>query len=241
MIEAVALTRRYGGRLAVRRLSFTVRPGEVVGLLGPNGAGKTTTLRMLSGILQPTEGTARIAGHDIQGDPLAAKSRLAFVPDEPRFFDYLTVQEHLQFVARMHGVPDIGPHLERLAAHTTVGARLDAFPSELSRGMRQELALACALVHEPSALLLDEPLTGLDPIAIRRTKDVVRTAAARGTAILLSSHLLHLVAELCERIVLLRHGESVAQGTIADLARDRSLEGRPLEELFVSLLAQDTP
>jgi ABC-2 type transport system ATP-binding protein len=107
--------------------------------------------------------------------------------------------------------------------------------------MRQELALACALVHEPAALLLDEPLTGLDPIAIRRTKDVVRAAAARGTAILLSSHLLHLVAELCERIVLLRHGESVAQGTIADLARDRALEGRPLEELFVSLLADDAP
>jgi ABC-2 type transport system ATP-binding protein len=236
VIEAEGLTRRYDGRVAVRGLSFTVRPGEVVGLLGPNGAGKTTTLRMLSGILRPTAGAARIAGFDLQDQPIEAKRRLAFVPDEPRFFDYLTVQEHLRFVARMHGVRDVGPHLERLVAHTTVGARLDGFPSELSRGMRQELALACALVHEPSALLLDEPLTGLDPIAIRRTKDVVRAAAARGTAILLSSHLLHLVAELCERIVVLRHGESVAQGTIADLARGRALEGRPLEELFVSLL-----
>jgi ABC-2 type transport system ATP-binding protein len=151
------------------------------------------------------------------------------------------VEEHLRFVARVHGVADVAPHLRHLAEHTTVGRRLDAFPSALSRGMRQELALACALVHEPAALLLDEPLTGLDPIAIRRTKDVVRAAAARGTAILLSSHLLHLVAELCERIVLLRHGESVAQGTIADLARDRALEGRPLEELFVSLLADDAP
>ena len=241
MIEAVALSRRYGGRLAVRALSFTVRPGEVVGLLGPNGAGKTTTLRMLAGVLRPTEGTARIAGQDILEDPLAAKRRLAFVPDEPRFFDYLTVQEHLRFVARVHGITDVRPHLERLVQHTTVGARLDAFPAELSRGMRQELALACALVHEPAALLLDEPLTGLDPIAIRRTKDVVRAAAARGTAILLSSHLLHLVAELCERIILLRRGVSVAQGTIADLARDRALEGRPLEELFVSLLADEAP
>jgi len=105
----------------------------------------------------------------------------------------------------------------------------------------EELALACALVHEPVALLLDEPLTGLDPIAIRRTKNVVRAAAARGTCILLSSHLLHLVAELCERIVLLREGQSVAQGTIADLARDRALEGRPLEELFVSLLTDKAP
>ena len=241
MIEAQALTRRYNGRVAVRALSFSVRPGEVVGLLGPNGAGKTTTLRMLAGILRPTEGTARIAGHDIQAEALAAKRRLAFVPDEPRFFDYLTVEEHLRFVARVHGVTAVAPHLERLAAHTTVGTRLDAFPSELSRGMRQELALACALVHEPAVLLLDEPLTGLDPIAIRRTKDVVRAAAAGGTAILLSSHLLHLVAELCERIVLLREGQSVAQGTIAALARDRSLEGRPLEELFVSLLGDRAP
>jgi ABC-2 type transport system ATP-binding protein len=237
VIEAVALARRYAGRMAVCELSFTVRPGEVVGLLGPNGAGKTTTLRMLAGVLRPSDGTARIAGHDIVTDGLAAKRRLAFVADEPRFFDYLTVEEHLRFVARMHGVRDIEPHLAHLVGHTTVGARLTAFPSELSRGMRQELALACALVHEPAALLLDEPLTGLDPIAIRRTKNVVRAAAARGTAILLSSHLLHLVTELCERIVLLREGRSVAQGTIADLARDRALEGRPLEELFVSLLA----
>ena len=241
MIEAQALTRRYNGRVAVRALSFSVRPGEVVGLLGPNGAGKTTTLRMLAGILRPTEGTARIAGHDIQAEAMAAKRRLAFVPDEPRFFDYLTVEEHLRFVARVHGVTAVAPHLERLAAHTTVGTRLDAFPSELSRGMRQELALACALVHEPAVLLLDEPLSALDPIAIRRTKDVVRAAAAGGTAILLSSHLLHLVAELCERIVLLREGQSVAQGTIAALARDRSLEGRPLEELFVSLLGDRAP
>jgi ABC-2 type transport system ATP-binding protein len=241
VIEAEALTRRYAGRVAVRDLSFTVRPGEIVGLLGPNGAGKTTTLRMLAGVLRPESGTARIAGHDILTDGLAAKRRLAFVADEPRFFDYLTVEEHLRFVARMHGVRDVGPQLAHLVEHTTVGARLASFPSELSRGMRQELALACALVHEPAALMLDEPLTGLDPIAIRRTKNVVRAAAARGTAILLSSHLLHLVTELCERIVLLRQGESVAQGTIADLARARALEGRSLEELFVSLLSDDTP
>ena len=241
MIEALALTRRYGGRVAVRELSFAVRPGEVVGLLGPNGAGKTTTLRMLAGVLRPTSGTARISGHDIVAEALAAKRRLAFVPDEPRFFDYLTVEEHLRFVARVHGVREVEPHLQHLAEHTTVGARLAAFPSELSRGMRQELALSCALIHEPVALLLDEPLTGLDPIAIRRTKNVVRAAAARGTCILLSSHLLHLVAELCERIVLLREGQSVAQGTIADLARDRALEGRPLEELFVSLLTDQAP
>ena len=195
MIEALALTRRYGGRVAVRELSFAVRPGEVVGLLGPNGAGKTTTLRMLAGVLRPSNGTARISGHDIVAEALAAKRRLAFVPDEPRFFDYLTVEEHLRFVARVHGVRDVEPHLQHLAEHTTVGARLAAFPSELSRG----------------------------------------------TCILLSSHLLHLVAELCERIVLLREGQSVAQGTIADLARDRALEGRPLEELFVSLLTDQAP
>jgi ABC-2 type transport system ATP-binding protein len=233
------LVKNYGRRRVVDGVDFEVEPGEIVGLLGPNGAGKTTTLRMLAGVLRPESGTARIAGLDILTDGMAAKRRLAFVADEPRFFDYLTVEEHVRFVARMHGVREVAPHVERLVEHTTVGTRLTAFPSELSRGMRQELALACALVHEPAALLLDEPLTGLDPIAIRRTKHVVRAAAARGTAILLSSHLLHLVTELCERIVLLRQGESVAQGTIADLARARALEGRSLEELFVSLLSDE--
>lgn len=240
MIEAEELTRRFGSRVAVADVSFRVGPGEVVGLLGPNGAGKTTTLRMLSGILRPSGGRARIAGHDVTAEPLAAKARLAFVPDEPRFFDYLTVEEHVRLVARLYGVPDVDRHLRHVAESTTVGGRLRAFPGELSRGMRQELSLACALMHRPAALLLDEPLTGLDPIAIRRTKDVVRAAAADGMAILLSSHLLPLVAELCQRIVLLRAGRAIASGTIGELADGAGLAGQPLEDLFVALLAKGT-
>jgi ABC-2 type transport system ATP-binding protein len=238
LIEAEELTRRFGSRVAVADVSFRVQPGEVVGLLGPNGAGKTTTLRMLAGILRPSAGRARIAGHDVAAEPLAAKARLAFVPDEPRFFDYLTVEEHVRLVARLYGVTDVERHLHQVVESTTVGGRLRAFPGELSRGMRQELALACALMHRPAALLLDEPLTGLDPIAIRRTKDVVRAAAAAGMAILLSSHLLPLVAELCQRIVLLRAGRPVAAGTIGELAHGAGLAGQPLEELFVALLAK---
>jgi ABC-2 type transport system ATP-binding protein len=239
MLEVRGLTRDYGTRRAVDGVSFSVSRGEVVGLLGPNGAGKTSTLRMLAGIIAPTAGSASIDGHDVVAHPLAARARLAFVPDEPRYFDYLTVEEHLRLMARLYGVADVEPHLQQLAAETTVGQRLDAFPGELSRGMRQELALACGLVHAPSALLLDEPLTGLDPLAIRRTKEVVRRAAAGGMAILLSSHLLHLVAELCERIVVLNHGRVVTEGTIEALAHERGLEGESLESLFVALLADE--
>jgi ABC-2 type transport system ATP-binding protein len=239
VIEAEQLTRRFGGRVAVADVSFRVAPGEIVGLLGPNGAGKTTTLRMLTGILRPDGGRARIAGHDVAAAPLEAKVRLAFVPDEPRFFDYLTVEEHLRLVARLYGVADVAPALRHIREETTVGGRLAAFPGELSRGMRQELALACALLRRPAALLLDEPLTGLDPIAIRRTKDVIRAAAAGGMAILLSSHLLPLVTELCQRIVVLRGGRAIASGSIGELAAGVGLEGEPLEELFVTLLADE--
>ena len=237
MLEVEGLTRDYGSRRAVDAVSFDVRPGEVVGLLGPNGAGKTSTLRMLAGIIRPTAGSARVAGHDIVSQSMQARARLAFVPDEPRFFDYLTVEEHLRLMARLYGVASVEEPLARLVAETTVGRRLDALPGALSRGMRQELALACGMVHAPSVLLLDEPLTGLDPLAIKRTKDVIRGAAAGGMAILLSSHLLHLVAELCQRVVVLNLGRVVVQGSIDELAQRRGMAGESLEALFVALLS----
>lgn len=236
MIDVSGFTKVYGETVAVQSLSFTVAPGDVLGLVGPNGAGKTTTLRSLAGILQPTSGTIRIAGVDLQADPVAAKSRLAFIPDEPQLFDYLTVTEHLQFVARLYGVPDAGPRIPVLLEELELTAKRDALPPELSRGMKQKLAIACGLLHRPAALLLDEPLTGLDPVGIRRMKETIAGRAREGTAVILSSHLLHLVEELCTRLLVIRRGEAVAIGTIAEIVAERpELEGRSLEEMFIAL------
>ena len=239
MIEVEGLTKHYGDRLAVRNLSFSVQPGEVLGLVGPNGAGKTTTLRSLAGIIVPSSGQIRIAGHDLRTDPLAAKARLAFVPDEPHLFDYLTVGEHLDFVARLYNVADAAERRLTLLSELELMDRINSFPPELSRGMKQKLAIACGLLHTPVALMFDEPLTGLDPIGIRRMKATILRRAQEGAAIILSSHLLHLVEELCTRVLVLRHGELVAAGTMADIIAQRpELAGRSLEDVFIALVGE---
>ncbi|HSJ24119.1 MAG TPA: ABC transporter ATP-binding protein [Longimicrobiales bacterium] len=236
MIEVRSLTRRYGDLVAVQDVSFTVAPGEVVGLVGPNGAGKTTTLRSIVGIIRPTSGQVLVAGHDIQAEPLAAKSALAFIPDEPHLFPHLTVMEHLRFMGRIHGVADVTERAAALLEELALADRTDALPAELSRGMKQKLAIACGLLHEPKALLLDEPLTGLDPGAIRRMKRTILGRAAAGTAVILSSHLLGLVEELCSRVLVIAGGRLVASGSVAEIAGSRpELAGRGLEDVFLAL------
>lgn len=226
----------YGDFFAVNDLSFSVAPGEVLGLVGPNGAGKTTTLHSLCGIVRPTSGQIRIAGHDLRTEPVAAKQALAFVPDEPHLFEYLTVHEHLQFTARLYGVADAAARIPPLLEEMELAGKRNALPGELSRGMKQKLALACGLLHDPRVLLLDEPLTGLDPASIRRTKDTVRQRAAAGTAVILSSHLLGLVEELCSRILVIRGGRPVAHGSIEQImAAHPELAGLSLEEVFLAL------
>ena len=236
MIEVDGLTRYYGEFAAVTDLSFRVEPGEVVGMLGPNGAGKTTTLRSLVGIIRPTRGTIRICGHDLLTDTIAAKQQLAFIPDEPQLFDHLTVREHLIFMARIYNVDGADAKIEGLLTELELQEKRDALPDALSRGMKQKLAIACGLLHDPRALLLDEPLTGLDPGAIRKTKQTILRQAQRGAAVILSSHLLSLVEELCTRIMVIDHGKVVAMGTIDEIAGSKpELEGRGLEELFLAL------
>ena len=236
MIEVDGLTRYYGEFAAVTDLSFKVEPGEVVGMLGPNGAGKTTTLRSLVGIIRPTRGSIRICGHDLLTDPVPAKQQLAFIPDEPQLFDHLTVREHLQFMARIYNVPDAPTRIDMLLDELELSEKKTALPDALSRGMKQKLAIACGLLHDPRALLLDEPLTGLDPGAIRKTKQTIVRQAERGAAVILSSHLLSLVEELCTRLIVIDRGRLVAMGTIEEIARSKpELEGRGLEDLFLAL------
>src|SRR5471032_3048763 len=218
MIEVEELTKRYGGFTAVRSVSFTVRPGEVLGLVGPNGAGKTSTLRCLAGIIPATAGTVRIAGHDLSLDPVGAKRALAFFPDEPRLFEYLTVRQHLAFVARIYGVADYEALATPLLEELELSEKADVLPGELSRGMKQKLVIACGLLHAPRVMFFDEPLTGLDPLGIRRMKDSIIRRAREGAAVILSSHLLHLLEEVCTHVLILKKGERVANGTLADVA-----------------------
>ena len=233
MIEVTGLTKRYGEFTAVRDLSFTVRPGEVMGLVGPNGAGKTTTLRCATGIIPPTMGTARLGGIDLKDDPVAAKRQLAFLPDEPRLFEYLTVEQHLNFVARLYGVTDWAERAGPILTELEMADKRDLLPGELSRGMKQKLTIACGLLHQPKVIIFDEPLTGLDPGGIRRMKDVIRRLARDGAAIILSSHLLSLLEEVCTHVLILKNGEKMADGTMAEVrARFSQGENLSLEDVF---------
>lgn len=219
MIQVEALTKLYGEFVAVNELSFSVRLGEVLGLVGPNGAGKTTTLRCLAGIIPPTRGAIRICGHELGRDPIAAKRELAFFTDEPRLFDYLTVQQHLAFTARIYQVADYEPAAAQLLEELELAPKKDALPNELSRGMKQKLAIACGLLHAPKVIYFDEPLTGLDPLGIRRMKDSILQRAQQGAAIIISSHLLHLVQEICSRILILKGGRKIIDGTIGEITQ----------------------
>jgi ABC-2 type transport system ATP-binding protein len=235
MIEVNGLAKRYGDFTAVRELSFSVRPGEVLGLVGPNGAGKTTSLRCLAGIIPASAGTVRIAGHDLASDPVAAKRALAFFPDEPRLFDYLTVRQHLNFVARIYGVERHEAIAQPLLEELEIASKADELPGALSRGMKQKLAIACGLLHSPKVMFFDEPLTGLDPLGIRRMKDSILKRARDGAAIVLSSHLLHLLEEVCSHVLILKKGEKIADGPLAEVvARFSNGEADvSLEEIFI--------
>jgi ABC-2 type transport system ATP-binding protein len=235
MIELTSLSKSFGNFTAVHNLSFSIRPGEVLGLVGPNGAGKTTTLRIMAGIIPPTAGTVLIGGQDIVANPIQAKRQLAFFPDEPRLFDYLTVRQHLNFVARLYGVADHESRAVPLLEELELTDRADHLPGELSRGMKQKLAIACGLLHSPSVLIFDEPLTGLDPLGIRRMKDSIRRRAKEGAAIVLSSHLLHLLEEVCSHVLIMKNGESIAYDTMAAV-HARFSNGDPnasLEDVFI--------
>jgi len=234
MIEVQGLTKLYGEFVAVNELSFSVEPGEVMGLVGPNGAGKTTTLRCLSGIIPPSRGAIQIGGSDLARDPISAKKQLAFMTDEPRLFDYLTVWQHLNFVARVYQIARFERIARPLLEELEIADKRDKLPSELSRGMKQKLAIACGLLHSPKVIYFDEPLTGLDPIGIRRMKNSILKRARDGAAIIISSHLLHLVQEICSHILILKNGRKVIDGTIAEITQKFSQHpgDANLEEVF---------
>ena len=233
--------RTYGTITAVDDLSFEVSPGEIVGLIGPNGAGKTTTLRSLAGILLPTSGRIRVDGFDLVAEPIEAKRRLAFMPDEPHLFEYLTVEEHLRLIGRLYAVDDFDRRAAALIGELELKGKERSLPAELSRGMRQKVVIACGLVRQASVLLFDEPLTGLDPLGIRRMRETIVARGQAGAAILVSSHLLHLVEEICTRVIIMDRGRKVADGTVAELASraDLAEAGSSLEQIFLHVTGRD--
>lgn len=235
MIQAEDFVKRYGDFVAVAGTSFSVPSGAVAALVGPNGAGKTTTIRTLCGILRPTSGRLTVAGADLVTETILVKKRTAYVPDDPPLFDTLTVIEHLQFIAASYRLTDWQSDADRLLDQFNLTDKRNTLASELSRGMRQKVAIACAYLRKPSVLLLDEPMTGLDPPSIRKLKETIREQSARGATVLVSSHLLSLVDDLCDYLVLIRQGKVLFSGPMTE-ARERfgGVSGS-LEEVFFRL------
>lgn len=241
MIEIQDLAKTYEGFKAVDSLSLRVESGEILGLVGPNGAGKTTSLRCLAGIIPPTEGRIAICGFDLEEHPVEARQCLAFVPDEPHLFEHLTVWDHVTLFSRLYGVADGAARGEELLERNDLDEQRYSFPSELSRGMKQKLLISCALLHRPEALVFDEPLTGLDPASMRRTKRTIVETARAGASVIVSSHMLHLVEEICDRVSIIQHGQKVLEGSLEEIRSAVPDMGADadLEEIFLRATGEE--
>jgi gliding motility-associated transport system ATP-binding protein len=234
MIEARGLTKRYGELLAVRDVSFTVGRGEVVGFLGPNGAGKTTIMRILTGFIPASDGTALIAGHDIFDDPLAARRAVGYLPETPPLYPEMEVTSYLRYVARLKDVPRarVREAVERAVERCGLRSVARRVIGTLSKGFRQRVGLAQAIVHEPPVLILDEPTVGLDPIQIREIRSLIAELASGAEGerqtVVLSTHILAEVEAICPRVILIHAGRKVVDGSLGELTQG----GERLEDLF---------
>lgn len=240
MIEVDDFHKAFANHVAVRGITFRVEPGQLLALIGPNGAGKTTTMRAVAGIIPASRGQLSIAGFDVSAEPIAAKSRLAFVPDDAPLFSDLTVAEHLTFYASIYRVSDAHAKARALLDEFELSAKLNAPASDLSRGMRQKLAVCCAYLHDPQAILFDEPLTGLDPQGIRVFKRSLRERAAAGAAVVISSHMLAMVEDLCTHVLILDRGVQRFFGPIGQLRTsfEHVDADASLEEIYFAATAQ---
>ena len=237
-VGCVDLAKKYGSKEAVRGVGLEVRRGALYGFLGPNGAGKTTTIKMLTGMVRPSSGSAEVAGVDVVRDPLAAKARLSLVPDEPRLFDKLTARETLRFVGDVYRMPvrEVRVRSEELLEMFGLSGAADELVGGYSHGMRQKCALAAALLHEPEVLFLDEPTVGLDPASARLLKDVLKEMVARGGTVFMATHILEIAENLCDRVGIIQDGRMLAQGTVAELrAHAHASDDDTLESVFLGL------
>ena len=236
LIETRRLVKRYGEKVAVDDVTLEVYAGEIFGFLGPNGAGKTTTIKVVVGLLQPTAGEVRVAGWDVQTEPLRAKAASGYVPDEPTLYPKLTGRELLRFVGDLYGIDSaqVDRRMEELLRLFDLTSAADDAIDSYSHGMRQKVSLAAALVHDPKVLVLDEPTVGLDPRSARLIKDILRQLADRGAAVFLSTHILEIAENMCDRIGIINQGRLIAAGTMAELRALGQGQSR-LEDIFLSL------
>ncbi len=237
LIETRNLVKRFGDKLAVNNVSFEVRGGEIFGFLGPNGAGKTTTIKIIVGLLQPTSGSVKVGGYDVQLQPLQAKAASGYVPDTPNLYAKLTGRELLRFVADLYNLDrkSMAQRIDDLLRMFDLTAAAEDTIDSYSHGMQQKTSLAAALMHDPKVLVLDEPTVGLDPKSARLIKDILRQMAGRGAAVFLSTHILEIAERMCDRIGIINQGELIASGTMEELrALDKSGQAS-LEDIFLSL------
>ncbi|MGA2064236.1 MAG: ABC transporter ATP-binding protein [Thermoguttaceae bacterium] len=237
MIQFDNVTRRYGQIVAVSGLTLCVGHGEVCALLGPNGAGKTTAIRVLVGLLRPDAGTVRVCGCDVVDQPRRAAGSIGYVPEEPFLYEKLSGREFLEFAAEMHGL-DRATVRQRIARETErfdLAGFLGDLVETYSHGMKQRLVFASALLHDPAVLVVDEPMVGLDPWSVRVVKDLLRSHAAGGGAVLMSTHTLGIAEEIADRIGVLQRGRLQFLGTLPDLRRELAAPAAPLEPLFLEL------
>jgi ABC-2 type transport system ATP-binding protein len=237
LIETVDLVKKYGDKLAVDNVSIEVYGGEIFGFLGPNGAGKTTTIKMIVGLLQPSSGVVKVAGYDVQSQPLLAKASSGYVPDTPNLYAKLTGRELLSFVADLYDLDrkQVVRRIDELLRMFDLTEAADDTLDSYSHGMQQKASLAAALMHDPRVLVLDEPTVGLDPKSARLIKDILRQIADRGAAVMLSTHILEIAERMCDRIGIINKGQLVAVGTMEELRRLGQTSEASLEDIFLGL------
>jgi ABC-2 type transport system ATP-binding protein len=243
MIEVKNLTKRYGNILAVDNLNLSISKGEIFGFIGPNGAGKTTTIRMMAGVLGPTEGTVLIDGISMATASEKAKKMIGFIPDRPFLYEKLTGLEFMRFIADLYGFGE-GVFMERatgLLLQFSLYDWADHLIEAYSHGMKQRLVIASALLHNPRLIIVDEPMVGLDPAGIKMVKDLFRELARKGTTIFMSTHTLEIAEDLCDRIGVIHKGRLIALGSTGDLRGEACLQSGDLEEVFLRLTGKGSP
>ena len=251
MINISNFSKAYDDSIAVSDLTFNVEPGQVLGLVGRNGAGKTSTIKSIAGIISVSGGAVCVDGYAIDKDPIPAKQATAYVPDDPELFTDLTVEQHLQFTASVYSIAQPSDHIAKLLTDFELEPKRHSPASDLSRGMRQKLAICCAYLQQPKALLLDEPMTGLDPYGIRMLKSSIVKQAKSGSAVIISSHLLAMVEDICTHILILDQGQAKFLGTLEELKEQFGMDGsmtnteegiaRTLEEIYFAAIDQPMP
>ena len=238
MIKLINLTKTYGKLIAVNKINLEVAQGEIFGFLGPNGAGKTTTIRMMAGLLQPTDGSIFIGGHDIRKEPLEAKFITGFIPDRPFLYEKLTAAEFMHFVAALYGMKNSNKRIRELLELFGLPEWADELVESFSHGMKQRLVMASALLHDPKVLVVDEPMVGLDPRGARLVKDLFKDLASQGVTIFMSTHTLEIVEQMCTRVAIINKGDIIAEGSVEDLGRLARMPDSHLEPIFLRLTGE---